>query len=116
MKPYLFSILVTIWLFAILRAIADNTTLTLAWNPSTGGAGGTTYNLWWGTNSGVYFTNESAGSITSLTISNLIPGITYYFVVNAVDTNQSISTYSNEVTNMIHVAIPVSDLHIVTPQ
>jgi hypothetical protein len=70
--------------------------VTLAWNPSTG-PGVTGYNLCWGTNSGVYiYTNSCAAAQTSVTVSNLQPNTVYFFVVEAVAADGSVSLFSNE--------------------
>jgi len=58
----------------------------------------TGYNLYYGTNSGSYPVKIDAGDSTSVTISNLLAGVTYYFVATAYDANGDESAYSNEVT------------------
>jgi hypothetical protein len=69
--------------------------VTLGWSASTS-TDITNYWVLEGTNSGSYFTNYSAGTNLTLTISNLTLGSTYYFTATATDTNGLTSVYANE--------------------
>ena len=73
---------------------------SLTWNPSTDTslAG---YNLYTGTQSGVYGPPVSVGLNTSYTAGNLTGGKTYYFSVTAVNTTGTESARSNEVYKTI---------------
>jgi fibronectin type 3 domain-containing protein len=69
--------------------------VVLTWNPSpTPGLIG--YNVYFGTQSGVYFDSIMFTNVTSVTIPGLEDGQTYYFVVTAVDGSYSESPVSNE--------------------
>jgi hypothetical protein len=52
--------------------------VTLSWSASPD-ADATGYKIYFGTASGNYTGNVAVGLVTSVTISNLSPGITYYF-------------------------------------
>jgi hypothetical protein len=78
----------------------------LAWNPSAGPniAG---YNVYYGTASGVYTQIVPAGNATSVTISGLVGGVTYFFAVTAVDTAGLESLPSSQVSYTVPAASPV---------
>ncbi len=75
-------------------------TASLTWSPSTA-TNITQYNLYTGTQSGVYGPPVSVGLNTSYTAGNLTGGKVYYFSVTAVDTAGSESLHSNEVYKTI---------------
>ena len=83
------------------RASGSGATLsanvTLAWNPSSDPlvAG---FNLYYGGVSGIYTNKTAAGAATSLTISNLIPGTTYYFAATTYSAAGAESAVSSEVS------------------
>jgi hypothetical protein len=56
----------------------------------------TGYNIYYGTVSHDYTNMISAGNATNLTVSNLEPGVAYYFAATAYDDEGNESTYSNE--------------------
>ena len=74
--------LVAMVVLTVRPAVAQQTA-TLAWNPSSDPFV-TGYNLYYGTNSGIYTVRLPVGQATSVTVSNLAPGVTYYFAVTAV--------------------------------
>ncbi len=80
-------------------------TVSLAWNPSpaTNVAG---YNLFYGLASGQYTASLDAGTNTSITVSGLGDGLTYYFATVAYNSLGDESDYSNEVTDSIPI-LPV---------
>jgi hypothetical protein len=79
-----------------LGLIGKNGQVNLAWDASTS-PGVASYNLGWGTNSGIYvYTNNYTNSITNATISDLATNQVYFFAVQAVSTNGLISDFSNE--------------------
>lgn len=59
------------------------------------------YNVYVGTQPGIYGAPISAGMTTSYTIGNLIGGKTYYFSVTALDTSGNESAHSTEVAKPI---------------
>ena len=89
---------------AILVSVSTHaaSTVTLAWDPSTGTniAG---YKIYYGASSGSYTNALTVGSVTTATISNLLNGATYYFVATAYDSSNLESDFSNEVsyTNVV---------------
>lgn len=77
-------------------AIWADESVTLAWNPSvsTDVAG---YKIYHGTASHVYSSVQPVpGDATSVTLSGLVPGMTYYFAATAVDILGNESGFSNE--------------------
>lgn len=87
---------------------ASTSTIQLAWNPVTLVDTNTpTYTLYQGINSGNYYTNFNTTN-TVLSVSNLVRGTTYYFVVSTVDVLAGLtSPFSNEVSYSV-VGIPVA--------
>jgi hypothetical protein len=73
----------------------NGASVTLAWDPNPEGnlAG---YKVYYGTASGSYSIKVDVGNWTSLTISNLEAGRTYYFAATAYDTGGEESGKSNE--------------------
>jgi hypothetical protein len=59
------------------------------------------YNIYYGTNSGTYPNQLVVGNVTSVTISNLITGDTYYFVASAFTTNGDKSVNCSEASFVI---------------
>jgi Fibronectin type III domain len=54
------------------------------------------YNVYYGTVSRAYTNEISAGSATTVTVTNLVEGVTYYFAVTAYDDAGLESPFSNE--------------------
>jgi hypothetical protein len=77
-------------------ALADQT-VTLAWDPSPDPeiAG---YNVYYGSASGAYTNHVSVGNVTNATISGLLKGGTYFFVVTSYNTSGLESDPSNEIS------------------
>jgi Fibronectin type III domain len=73
------------------------TSLTLAWDPS-GASGIRGYRLHYGTSSHGYSQTIDLGNTTTTTVSNLLPGQTYYFAVTDYNTAGAESIDSNEVS------------------
>jgi hypothetical protein len=73
-------------------------TVTVAWDPSLGTNVIARYNIYYGVGSREYTNVVSAGTSTTLTISNLVRGATYYFAATAVDTFGLESDFSAEVS------------------
>ena len=87
-----------------LNALATGN-ISLAWDPSstTNLAG---YNIYYGVASLAYTNMVSAGTATSITISNLVEGTTYYFAATAYDTAGLESDYSAEVSGLVSANVP----------
>ena len=71
--------------------------VTLAWdaNPDPNVAG---YNLYYGVESGTYPSKIPVGDVTSATVTGLVEGMTYYFVLTVHDQAGVESNPSNEVS------------------
>lgn len=94
-----FAVLVS--LIACLTLLGGPTTtqpaLTLAWN-SVSDARLAGYTLYWGASSRTYTNSvQVAAPSTSVTVSNLVRDVTYYFAVTARSTSGLESAYSVEV-------------------
>ena len=63
---------------------AEASSLRLAWSPSNS-PDIVEYRVYVGTLPGLYPTAVSAGNLTSLSLTNLVPGTTYHFAVTAVN-------------------------------
>lgn len=87
-----------------LAALATGTVM-LVWDPSSSTNTIASYNLYHGGASGTYANVVSAGTNTTVSISNLVEGATYYFAATAVDTDGLESGYSTEVSALIPVKL-----------
>jgi hypothetical protein len=76
---------------------AHAASLILNWDASTSPSV-TGYYVYYGTSSGIYSYKVDAGNNTSLTLSNLTCGVTYYFAATAYDANGDESLFSSEVS------------------
>jgi len=79
----------------LLSGILYAGTVTLAWDPSPS-PGIASYKVYWGISNRFYTNSVSAGSATTLTVSNLASSATYYFAATAMDTNGVESDFSGE--------------------
>jgi hypothetical protein len=79
-----------------IQARAQND-VALAWDPS-GGQNIAGYRLYYGISGGGHMQRIDVGNATTTSVSNLVAGTTYYFVVTAYDTANHESSPSNEVT------------------
>jgi Fibronectin type III domain/FG-GAP-like repeat len=93
-------------LFGLLLQARAATSLTLAWDPS-GASGIRGYRLHYGTSSQSYSQTRDLGNTTTTTVSNLLPGQTYYFAVTDYNTAGIESIYSNEVS--FRATIPIAN-------
>lgn len=87
------SLLTSLLLF--LSLAAEAATVTLAWDAETD-PNVVGYNVYQGNASKNYTNMFHAGNVTSLTISNLTPGATYYFAATAYTLAGLESQFSNE--------------------
>jgi hypothetical protein len=78
----------------------DSSSVSLAWDPSPD-ASVAGYYVYYGTTSGIYTEQIDAGTETTVTISNLTPGLTYYFAVTAYATDIAESDFSNEISFIV---------------
>jgi hypothetical protein len=83
-----------------LSAPATNGSASLTWDPSTD-TSVAKYNLYMGTQPGMYGPPVSVGLTTNYTVGNLTSGKTYYFSVTAVNSAGTESQRSNEVNKII---------------
>jgi hypothetical protein len=74
--------------------------VTVAWdpNPEAEVAG---YKIYFGTTPGSYTVSMNAGNITSMVISGLEAGMTYYFAAVAYDSSGNESGFSNEISYVV---------------
>ena len=102
---------ITLWLlilgvFAWLAtgSMVEGATVTLAWDAPTTNVDGSPltdlggYKVYYGTTSGVYATVLAVGSVTTATVTNLQPGMTYFFAVTCYDIYGNESAFSQELT------------------
>jgi len=92
------------------------TSITLAWDPSTDPSV-VGYHLYYGVASGTYTNMIDTGTNTSVTVSNLVPGVTYYFAVTSYTAAGVESSYSPEITYTVPIPNPptlnaISDVNI----
>jgi hypothetical protein len=98
---------------AFITSVQAQANVTLAWSPSSDPivAG---FNIYYGGASGVYTNKTSVGTATSLTIPNLVIGVTYYFAATTYSAAGAESALSGEVAYT--VLTPASGLQLgVTP-
>ena len=72
-----------------------NESVTLAWNPSIS-TDVTGYKIYYGVLSHIYSSVVDVGNTNTVTISELVPGTTYYFSATTVDALGNESGFSNE--------------------
>lgn len=89
------------------KARASN--IVLDWSSSIS-ADATGYFVYYGTTSGIYPYRINAGNATSVTISNLVPGTTYYLAATTYDSSGDESSYSGEVNFAVPTSIPATPL------
>jgi hypothetical protein len=88
--------------------------ITLTWNPSvsTNIAG---YDIYYGTASGVYNQVDYVTGSTSVTITNLVQGTTYYFTGTAVNTSGIQSQFSDQIEYTIPNPFAAALLPVASP-
>ena len=97
--------LVVVILLATASQVTAANHITLAWdaNPESDIAG---YKVYSGTNSRVYPTVVNVGNRTTVTLSNLVSGRTYFLALTAYDTTALESDFSGEVVYAVPVETP----------
>ena len=96
-----------LWLIAGGATVQASTNVNLIWEASSG-AGLAGYHIYYGTMEGQYTEKTSVGIQTSATVSNLLEGLTYYFVVTAFNTLGVESESSNEIVFSVPQSLPGS--------
>jgi hypothetical protein len=87
----------TLGIIALAPYARGQSAVTLAWDPSPGGAAAG-YRLYDGPASRTYTNIIDVGNATTGTVSNLVAGVTYFFAVTAYDRNGLESDFSSEVS------------------
>jgi Viral BACON domain/Fibronectin type III domain len=82
-------------------APTTNGTATLTWTANTE-PDVSAYNVYMGTQPGIYGAPVSVGNVTSYTVGNLTGGVTYYFSVTALNSSGGESLRSSEVSKPIY--------------
>jgi len=77
--------------------------VTLAWDPSSGTNVIANYRVYYGTTSGSYTNSVSAGTSLTVSVSNLVQGVRYYFAATAEDSYGLESDFSTEVSALVSV-------------
>jgi len=95
-------------LFALVSVPALAVSVTVAWDPNkeTDVVG---YKVFYGTRSGVYSLSPAVGKVTTWTVNDLTPGVTYYFAVQAVNSSGLTSPLSLEVSTTIPLTSPTGE-------
>ena len=96
-------------MFRLSASNAPPQSVTLAWDPSPA-TEAVNYNVYYGTASRAYTHVVAAGTNTTVTISNLLASITYYFAVTAVSNSGLESDYSMEVSTLIQARLRIQRL------
>jgi hypothetical protein len=101
-----FGLVLLALVFMQFPVLATTTSVTLAWNPSTDStiAG---YNIYYGGVSHIYTNKISVGKATSVTISGLVQGITYYFAATTYSTSGLESALSGELVYLVPANVPI---------
>lgn len=87
--------------------------ITMAWDASPDSAV-TGYNIYYGTNTGVYINKLNVGNVLTTTVRVTPRGVLYYYVATAFDVNGIESPFSNEISNAIPNLIPQNTLTLTT--
>src|SRR5437879_4544234 len=101
--PLRISVLVVLsFAFCSTASTIGPSTITLAWDPSSDPSV-VGYNLYYGTATRSYANEIAAGTQTSLSISNLVPGTTHYFAATTFTAGGLESDYSAEATYTVPI-------------
>ncbi|MGB9715574.1 MAG: SPOR domain-containing protein [Thermodesulfovibrionales bacterium] len=97
------KIFVSLFLF-LYPSLVFSYSITLSWYPPRTNADGTKandikgYNIYYGTRPRHYENKINVGDVTTYKVSNLKPGLKYYFSVTAYDKHRNESDFSDEVS------------------
>jgi hypothetical protein len=97
------SLCITIFCLLAGREAKASSTVTLAWDAEASASG---FVVSLGTQSGVYTTHIDVGNVTSEAVPNLADNTTYYFVVQAYDSQGNTSAPSTEVVGQTAPGTP----------
>ncbi len=99
MNFFKLSFAISLFAFIVLiHAVAPAADVELGWDPPETSAAFVRYKIYWGEQSGTYTQHREIGQQhTSITISDLQPGKTYYFVATTIYANGDESPYSDEI-------------------
>lgn len=111
-KSALATALVAVSLLLLSNIPVNSGSITLGWDPSPDAAHVQYYMIHIGNAPGQYNAWTNAQLRTQQTVTNIMPGRSYYFAVTAVGTNGLASDFSNEVEYKPAVGAP-SNLRIV---
>jgi hypothetical protein len=100
---------------AFVASVQAQANVTLAWNPIADPlvAG---FNVYYGGTSGVYTNEINVGTNTSVTISNLTMGATYYFASTTYTADEAESAFSSEVSYTVPTPPPAVQLAVTSAQ
>jgi hypothetical protein len=104
LSPFLLKTSLSTLVFSALLMVTQSFALTLkvAWQPSPD-TRVTGYRLFYGQSSGSYSRMMDAGGQVSCTLSDLSPGLTYFFAAAAYDAGGNQSDYSEEISYTVPV-------------
>lgn len=102
------SLVLPALVFMQFTALATTSSVTLAWNSSTDStvAG---YNIYYGGASYTYTNKISVGNATSVNISGLLQGQTYYFAATTYSGSGAESAFSGELAYLVPVKTPIAN-------
>jgi hypothetical protein len=101
-----FGLVLLALVFMQFPALATTTSVTLAWNSSTDSTI-TGYNIYYGGASHTYTSKISVGEATSVTISGLVEGKTYYFAATTYSASGLESPLSGELAYLVPINVPI---------
>jgi len=94
-------------MFRLSASNAPPQSVTLAWDPSPGTNVIANYNVYYGVASATYTNVVAAGTNSTVSISNLVNGTTYYLAATAVGTSGLESDYSTQVSARIRLRLRI---------
>ena len=100
MSTKLTRVLLSVALLVAFAGQLHAAVVTVAWdpNPESDVVG---YKVSWGTRPGVYTSSADEGTTPTCVVPALVPGVTYYFAVQAVNSGGLLSPFSEEVSFLV---------------